>query len=240
MINKMSDIIEQYNLKLSDEQLSVLSLYVESIKEANSRISLMSKSALENIYNEHIADSVSFNLIDLNEHNINPAFSLVDLGSGGGLPAIPIAIMYPDASICCVDSVGKKTNFLIDVSAKISKKIDVKCDRIENIGRENGYREAFDVVTARALSNLNTLLEYAIPLLKVGGIFVAYKTENEANEIDKTLKACDILGCKMEKIIDYDLDGKDFKRCLIIFKKIKNTPAKYPRNVGIPLKNPLV
>lgn len=240
MLDELKDIKNKFNLSLTDKQASELEKYVDLIKETNAKFNLVSKSALENLYEEHIADSLSFGLLDLDDYNLTPEFSLIDIGSGGGFPAIPIAILYPESVVACLDSVGKKMNFLKEVSEKLSRKLDIQNDRIENLARDKKYRELFDIVTARALSGLNVLLEYSIPFLKVGGILVAYKTQADADEIDKLQNVCKILGCEVDKIHYYDLDGKDLKRCLIVFRKTKPTNDKYPRSVGSPAKNPLI
>jgi 16S rRNA (guanine527-N7)-methyltransferase len=112
-------------------------------------------------------------------------------------------------------------------------------DRIEKIGIDSEYRASFSIVTARAVSNLSTLLEYSLPLLKVGGIFVAYKTENDLKELSRLDKVLEVLGGKYDRKYYYSIPGKDFERVLMIFKKEKHTPDTYPRDIGIPEKKPL-
>lgn len=237
MIDKFQKQLEKYNLKLHEKQLTEISKYIELLLEANEKISLVSNATKENLYLDHMLDSLSFSLLNL---KIDTPFSLIDLGSGAGFPGIPVSILYPESSITLVESVTKKAQFLESVKNKLeNNKLNVLNDRIELIAHNNQYRESFDFVTARALSNLNTLLEYALPFLKIGGLFVAYKTQKDLKSLKSLNKVLPLLGGKFEETIKYDLTGKDISRNLIVFKKVSAIPAKYPRKVGIPAKKPL-
>jgi len=240
MINILKKQLDQFNITLDDNDYNKIDKLVEIITLKNKEINLVSKNSLQNIYIDHIADSLSFMLINLSEHNINSTFNLIDLGSGAGFPAILIALLYQNSQITMVESTSKKTNFIKETAEKLElTNISVINERIEILAHNTIYREAYNISTARALSSINTLLEYSLPFLKNDGILVAYKTERELNEINNTNKALLKLNGKFCKSINYKLIDKDLYRTLLIFKKTGTTDNKYPRDIGIPLKKPL-
>lgn len=238
----MKDILHSnYSLVLSEIQLKQLETYADLLIEANKKTNLISQNDKAEVYSEHIIDTLSFNLIQLKDYfSCLDNLKLCDIGSGGGFPVIPISILYPEMHICAIESVGKKVNFLESVSSSLNiqyfKSLN---DRIEVIAQNSLYRESFDIVTARALSNIFTLVEYALPLLSSGGIFVAYKTEKVKEDFKALKNTLSLLGGEIADVVDYEIIGKDLKRTLVIFKKVSITPEKYPRKVGTPLKKPL-
>lgn len=240
MTNKFLKQLNNINLTLNEAQLNNLKQYCDLLIEANKKCNLVSNADFDTIMLEHIADSLSFNLVNLSNYNILDQFKMIDIGSGGGFPGIPIAILHPEGKITLTESIKKKCLFLEEVSKKMEYiNINVLSERIETLGHDENHREQYDIVTARAVANINTLIEYALPLLKVGGIFVSYKTESSLDDLKKINNALNILGGNVEEIINYDFIDKELKRTLIIIKKVKKTGPKYPREVGIPSKKPL-
>ena len=162
---------------------------------------------------------------------------LIDVGSGGGFPAIPIKIMRPDIDVTLLEATGKKCDFLKIVIEELGlKNIRVVNGRAEDLGKDKNFRECFDICSARAVARLNTLCEYCMPFVKVGGYFVSYKG-NAKEELEESASAIKILGGEVEKADFYSLD--DAGRSLIYIKKVKNTDKKYPRGQGKERKNPL-
>ena len=240
MNSNFLDQLKDFKLNLTDNQVNQLEEYVKLIIDTNKKFNITAKSDFDTLLIEHVADSLAFNLVDLDKYSFVDNFKLIDLGSGGGLPGIPLSVLYPLAEKVFVESINKKARFLKEATDHLGlKNIQVIPNRIELAGKTPEHREYYDIVTARALAATNTLLEYAMPLLKIGGIFVAYKTEKSKDELNYTNKILKQLGGKLDQIINYTLADKELKRTLIIFKKVSTTPLKYPRNVGVPAKKPL-
>ncbi|MCH8518179.1 16S rRNA (guanine(527)-N(7))-methyltransferase RsmG [Candidatus Gracilibacteria bacterium] len=163
---------------------------------------------------------------------------VADLGTGGGFPGIPLAIVAPQAEFTLIDSVAKKLKCIDEFAEKLElDNIETLVGRAEEIGQNPEYRESFDLVTSRATAYFPTLLEYTLPLLKVGGVFAAYKLTDK-EEFASMKKALIRLGGKILKIKNYEIDGQE--RSIVFIEKITKTHAKYPRKVGIPLQNPIV
>jgi len=186
----------------------------------------------------NVQDSILFNNVIgtvLSQFKEMP--KVIDLGSGGGSPAIPIKISFPHIDMTMVDSVGKKVTFLNEVAGELGL---YNCravhDRIEDFCRTN--RESFDVVTARAVAPLNVLLEYALPLLKVGGCLLAFKGSSVHEEIVLANNALEKLGGWVEKVENANLDDET-TRHLVMITKTKKTPMEYPRGRNLPRLKPL-
>lgn len=165
--------------------------------------------------------------------------SVVEIGSGGGFPSIPLKIVRDDLSFTLIESTAKKCRFLESVVENLS----LKCVQVRNIRAEDGaheenLRQKFDVAVARAVAQLNTLCEYCLPFVKVGGRFIAYKGDAD-EEIKSAENAVRILGGQIEDIVRYELPENFGKRTLVVIGKIKDTPALYPRGQGKERKRPL-
>lgn len=240
MNKKFISQLSKFNLYLEPDALQKIDEYVEFITLRNQEQNLISKNSINNIYIDHIADSLSFALIDLEQYKLDDKFTLIDIGSGAGFPAIPISILYKNSQITMVESTRKKVSFINEAISKLNiTTITVINERIETLAHKLEYRETYSICTARALSSTNTLLEYSLPLLKKDGIFVSYKTERDIKDINNTNNALIKLNGLFDKAINYQLEDKQILRKLMIFKKTGNTSNIYPRKPGIPAKNPL-
>jgi len=238
----------EFNINLTDNQIKQFQDYWQFLYEYNKHTNLVSSAELDIVLSKHFSDSLSFGLLE-KELNLSTPKTVLDIGIGGGFPGFPIIIAYPHLKLCAVDSVGKKTEFLSQLSEIIGVKdrIEIINSRAEElIKRIDCHVEAkasprndnlFDIGVSRAVSRLNILLEYTLPFIKVGGFFIAYKAKTSQEEIEEAKKALNILGGEVIKTVDYTL--LDETRNLILVKKIKPTPEKYPRRTGIPNKNPL-
>ena len=207
--------------------------YAELLKDWNTRINLTAITDDEEIRIKHFEDSLTI-LPYLEGENI----SLVDVGTGAGFPGIPVAIERPDITVTLVDSLEKRIKFLECVARELELP-NVKCvhARAEDFGKTPEFREAFDYATARAVASMPVLLEYCLPLVKVGGRFIAMKGANAGEEkFDNALK---VLGGKLVKEDRFLLSGTDMERCIFTVEKTKTTPAAYPRKAGLPSKKPL-
>lgn len=233
----MKDFLKEnalnFGLNLNDETLEKLKIFYEFLNDFNAHTNLIAKADEKTVLTKHFLDSMSFNKIPL----IPKKFKLLDIGSGGGFPAIIIAILFPEAQIVAVDSTGKKVDFLNQAEEKIGltnfKALNL---RAEDLPLD--FRESFDFVTARAVAALNILSEYCLPYVKIDGFFMAYKAKTAKDEIKEAKNALKILGGSIAEIIDYSLP-QDAERNLIVIEKIAKTSSKFPRKAGLPKKNPL-
>lgn len=228
-----------FGLTLTDEKLVQFSRYASLLLAWNQQMNLTAITDPEGITVKHFLDSLVF-VPWLKQLYPSQKVLLADLGTGAGFPGIPINILLPEIHVVLIDSLSKRINFLKAIIQELGlTKIEAIHTRAEDIGRAPSYRGCFDVVTARAVAELPILLEYAIPLLKVGGRLIAAKGMDPDTEIKSAQKALSELNSELEIVQQYSLaEGADH-RSLIIIKKKERTPEKYPRAAGKPKKNPL-
>lgn len=231
-------IKEKLHLPYSDEAIKRIKKFSDLFVEYNSHTNLMSKNDVSVLFEKHIYDSLAINLF-FEKYNLNNDLSLLDIGTGGGFPSIPVSIFFDNVNVMAIDSIGKKIEFIKTIKDKLNlKNLNPTCLRVEDL--EESFRESFDIVASRAVSDLNVILEYAIPYLKIGGYFVAYKSKNVVEEIENAKNALKILGAKVIEKIEYKLPlESDFTRVLVVIKKEKQTSKIYPRKNGQAKKSPL-
>lgn len=217
-------LFRENELNITDEMYEKLYEYSELLVYRNNKINLTAITDPEGITVKHFLDSLLiFKYADIKENA-----SVIDVGTGAGFPGIPMKIYRPDLQVTLLDSLNKRINFLNEVSEKIMLHMECIHGRAEECGRKNELRESFDIASARAVAAMPVLCEYCLPYVKVGGYFIAMKGPNE--DIHAAENAVKILGGKIEKIINYDLNGDG--RTIAVVKKISHTPTKYPRNSG--------
>ena len=225
--------LEQLNINASKEMENKFEIYYNRLIEVNSYMNLTSITEREEVYIKHFLDS----LFITKAIDITKPFSLCDVGSGAGFPSIPLAIVTNNAKVTIIDALNKRINFINDLAQKLNlDNVNAIHARAEDYAKEK--REDFDYVTARAVARLNVLVELCLPLVKVGGLFIAMKTQDE-DELNEAKNAISILGGKIENIISFNLPNDYGKRSIIIIKKIKNTPSKYPRGFSKIKERPL-
>ena len=225
-------VFEKYNIKLSKEQEGQFDRYFSMLVETNKVMNLTAITDEQDVLIKHFLDSA------LPEKLIPQNASVVDVGSGAGFPAIPLKIVRPDLNICMVDSLNKRINFLNDVISSLNlSKTEAVHSRAEDFAFKN--REKFDVAVARAVAPLCTLAEYLIPLVKIGGICVIYKSAKLEEELAEAQKAIRVFGAKEEKIEKYVVEELGMERNILVLKKIEKTSPKYPRNGNKPRTNPI-
>lgn len=231
----LSEGAAYFSAGLGAEQIARLMKYKELLLEWNTKINLTAIEEDRDIIIKHFVDSFS-----ILPYLRNKGERLVDVGTGAGFPGIPVKIAYDTTKVLLLDSLDKRVNFLKAVINDLGLGgIDTVHARAEEAGTDPAYRESFDVSVARAVANLPVLLEYCLPFVKVGGTFIAMKGSS-IEEADTSKKALDILGGVIEEVRELTLPFSDIKRNIIIVRKLRHTPTKYPRKPGKPAKEPLI
>lgn len=212
------------NIELSDEASSRFDLYYKRLIAVNEVMNLTAITEKQEVYNKHFLDS----LMIVKALDLNKEFTLCDVGSGAGFPSIPLSIVSNNAKVTIIDALNKRIKFLNDLILELGlKNVIALHERAEDYAKTK--REFFDVTTARAVARLNILSELCLPLTKVGGYFIAMKGQGGNEEIKEAFKGIEILGGHVEKVISLELPDNAGARDIIIIKKIKETPKKYPR-----------
>ena len=214
--------------------------YLEIVYEKNKVINLIGTKEKEDIFIKHILDSLSiFNIKVLKEGEYREK-KIIDIGTGGGLPGILLAIFLPESKIFLVDKSEKKTDFLREtVEALDIKNIMIVTDRAEELSRKADFREKFDIVIARAVTKFNILLELAIPFCTINGKIIFYKSKKVFEEIKEHSETISKLGGEFKKLYDVEVPDLERFRTFLILNKVKRTPLKYPRNFALIKKKPL-
>lgn len=228
------DFCLYFEEEIDDNKIQKFYDYMNLLVEWNKKINLTAITEEKDIILKHFVDSLTV-LKYIKENK-----SIVDVGTGAGFPGIPLAIMNDSLKITLVDSLNKRINFLNEVCNKINlENIKAIHARAEEFGKDNNYRESYDVAISRAVANLTVLAEYLLPLVKVGGKIICMKGPDIEEELKQAKSAIDILGGKFERCDNFCLPKSDISRNIIIINKIKETPKKYPRKAGTPAKTPL-
>lgn len=219
---------KQLNIEITELMQKQFDVYCEFLREENEKYNLTAITDIEEIWQKHFLDSI------LGSIAIPQNVSLCDIGSGAGFPSLPLKIVRNDIDVTLVDSLEKRINFTKQLCQKIDLGANFYHVRAEDFAKN--HLETFDITTARAVAPLNILLEYTAQTVKIGGCVIAYKTDT--SEIESANNAACILGLKFERNYNFMLpDGS--KRSILVYRKIKSTPIKYPRGQNKPRKNPL-
>lgn len=234
MENKLKEISKEINVNLSEEQLNKFKKYMDLLLEWNEKINLTAITEEDEVILKHFVDSLTV------LKYIDDGASIVDVGTGAGFPGIPVSIAKDNINVTLVDSLNKRINFLEEVISDIDlKTIKAIHSRAEDFGQNKEYREMYDISVSRAVANLSVLVEYLLPLVKVGGKCICMKGSEVEEEITNAKFAIKELGGKIELVDEFCLPGTDIKRNIIVIRKEKETPKKYPRKSGTPSKQPL-
>jgi 16S rRNA (guanine527-N7)-methyltransferase len=227
---------KKLNLKLSISQIDKFIEYLELIKYWNKKINITAICDDKEIIIKHFLDS----LIPLYFENFKNKI-IIDIGTGAGLPGIPIKIIYDrEIELTLIDSSTKKISIVKKICDELYlTNIEFINKSVEEVGNNSSYRDKFDIALIRAVGNISTILEYSIPLLKYHGQAFLYKGPNVDKEVENSVKAQELLKAKIVKNLDFIVPLSDYKRNIIVVEKIGKTEEKYPRRVGIPRNRPL-
>ena len=231
---KLITSVDALGITLSEMQLKQFYTYMNLLIDWNKKINLTAIVEPNEIILKHFVDSLTI------LKYISDETKIIDVRTDAGFPGIPLKIAKPSIEIVLLDSLQKRINFLEEVIKQLNiEKIKTIHSRVEDFGKDQKYREKFDMATSRAVANLSTLSEYLLPLVKVGGKVISMKGSFIGEELENSKNALNILGGKIEKIEKLNLPNSDMNRNILIINKIKNTPNKYPRKAGEPSKKPL-
>jgi 16S rRNA (guanine527-N7)-methyltransferase len=232
----LKEKVRNIGIELSPSQEEKFFLYYKVLKDWNRKINLTSLEGEEEIILKHFVDSLTC-IIPVKKEKIE---RIIDIGTGAGFPGIPIKIIKPNLFITLLESQKKKVTFLEELIKILNlDKVEIIWDRAENLGKNPQYRETYDLVLARGVAKPNIVLEYALPFVKISGLFLGQATEKNINEWYMAKNVISILGGNLEKEISISIDST-ISRKLLIIRKISPTPDKYPRRPGIPEKKPLL
>ncbi|MFC4546832.1 16S rRNA (guanine(527)-N(7))-methyltransferase RsmG [Paenactinomyces guangxiensis] len=227
----------RWGIKLTEKQLEQFGEYYRLLVETNKVMNLTAITEPHEVYVKHFFDSLTVAKI----LPIKQIHSLIDVGTGAGFPGLPLKIAFPHLRVVLLDSLKKRIGFLEDVVSALGlEKIECVHGRAEEFARQTGYRQSFDLATARAVAKLNVLAEYCLPFVRVGGFFVAMKGPSVAEEVRESRQALHILGKASHEIISFELPEEMGTRHLLLMKKRDHSPKAYPRRSGIPAKQPIV
>lgn len=237
----MSEIFESkmnaLGIVLTDVQKQQFDKFYELLVEWNRVMNLTGITEYEEVNEKHFVDSVSL----VKAIDIDKVQTVIDIGTGAGFPGIPLKIAFPHLKVVLLDSLNKRINFLNVVINELGL-TDIKTihGRAEDYAKQVEYREQFDICVSRAVANLSTLSEYCIPYVKVGGMFIPYKSGEIDEEVQQAKRAIQILGGKLEEVIKFQLPDTEINRSFVKINKTQNIAKKYPRKAGLPTKEPLV
>lgn len=231
--------IEAFGITLDDAQFEALEVYAGNLLEWNKVMNLTAITEIPDIYTKHFLDSLSIVGV-IPQDQLGTGLTLMDVGTGAGFPGLPIAIAFPNIHVTLMDSLNKRCRFLQDTVQKLElSNVEVIHARAEELSRNKKYREMYDICVSRAVANLSTLSEYCLPFVKKGGYFLSYKSEKIYEEMETGQKAASILGGTVDQMMSFQLPDTDYRRTLVLIRKDRETPAKYPRKAGTPSKEPI-
>ena len=226
-------IFQTYQIDVPRGTFAKLEIYADFLVEYNQHVNLTAITDGEQILRKHFLDS--FLLYHFAEKYFPDSAKILDIGSGAGFPGVPLALLKPDFQITLLDSLGKRITFLELLKEKLNCNYQTIHGRAEEFAKLSDYREAFDVVTARAVASLPMLAEFSLPYVKLNGFWIAMKGKET---ISPAIPAIQKLGGNLEQTISYQLPDGD-ERTLFIIKKISPTPTKFPRKFAQIKQKPL-
>ena len=243
-MEKLLRAAQALKLPVREEHLPRFRRYRELLLEWNARFNLTAVTDDESVAVRHFADSLTCLLAVpslLVAVQRGAACRLVDVGAGAGFPGLPIKIIWPQASLTLLESVGKKCAFLAEVTRELDLPgVAVVNARAEEAGQDPQHREAYDVVLARAVADLPVLVEYCLPLARRRGIVIAQKGEDVAEEVVRAEHAVRVLGGTVEQVLPVEVPGTALARTLVVMRKESLSPPQYPRRPGVPARRPLL
>lgn len=244
---RFTEDLRAWGVTLTERQLAQFVRYYEMLAEWNERMNLTAITAYEDVMKKHFLDSLSLTKVldgkgfpGGKDAGKGCAASLIDVGTGAGFPGLALKSAFPELKVTLLDSLNKRIQFLEAVIGELELEgVRAVHGRAEDFAKPGEMRESFDLCVSRAVARLSTLAEYCLPFVRQGGMFVAYKSEKVSQEMQEAQRAVSLLGGRLEGQTEFMLPNSDIYRNLILIKKVKPSPGKYPRKAGLPGKEPL-
>lgn len=228
--------LAELNTECTDRMLEQFQIYMDGVLEWNEKLNLTAITDRDEFIEKHFVDS----LMAVDSDEVRKAESVIDVGTGAGFPGIPLAIVFPEKKFVLMDSLNKRLKVIDDLCERAGiMNVVTAHGRAEELSRNKFHREKYDLCIARAVANMSTLSEYCLPFIGIGGYFLAYKGPDCEEELNEAKNAIKILGGKIEDVREAEISDFGLSHKIVYVKKIKETPAKYPRKAGTPSKDPL-
>ena len=232
----LSDGLAAWGVHLPCEAQRTLCDYLQLLTQKNEEVNLTAVSGAKALVRRHLLDS----LAPLHLGLLREGGTLIDVGTGAGLPGLPLAVAAGDLSVTLLDSLGKRIDFLSHTLSQLAiSNAQPLLGRAEELGHHPAHREVYRTATARAVAPLRTLCEYCLPFVRVGGTLIAYKGADVAQEVEDARNAIEQLGGKLDRVETYRVPGEQLDRSLVVLSKIAPCDARFPRRHSRIVKNPL-
>lgn len=232
----LEKFLEKNNVANATAKAELLLRYMNEILEWNEKVNLTAITDRSEFVRKHFIDS----LLAINSEEYKNAKTVIDVGTGGGFPGVPLAICFPEKNFLLMDSLAKRIRIVNETCEKLAiKNVKAVHGRAEELARQKDMRDSFDLCVSRAVANMSTLSEYCLPFVKTGGTFIAYKGPDCKSEIEEAEYAIEVLGGKVSRIETPELSETDFEHKLVFVMKETATPKAYPRKAGKPDKEPI-
>lgn len=233
----LKDGCKEMNIEIEEKQIDQFILYKDILLEWNEMMNLTAITDEKDVMIKHFLDSLSC----MQSKYLKSEGKMIDVGTGAGFPGIPLKMSLPNIQLTLLDSLKKKLGFLEEVSKQLGLQgVEFVHGRAEDIAQDENHREKYDLAVSRAVASLNVLVEYCLPFVKVGGYFICQKGPGIIEELPQAEKAIRVLGGEVVEQIAIPLPFSDRIHHIVVIKKIKQTPIKFPRKAGKPSKEPII
>jgi len=238
VMKKLEAGAQRLGLRLTPRQLEQFQVYYQELIDWNRRLNLTAITGYEEVQVKHFLDALT--VVLALKQPLDHGEKLIDVGTGAGIPGIPLKIILPDIKLVLLDATKKKADFLKYIIQRLDlEDVEIIVGRAEDIAHKPEYREKFDLVLSRAVAGLPTLVELTLPFCTVGGRFIAQKKGGLKAEVQQAHRAISLLGGKLTEVKKIELTEFADERWLVVIDKIDETPSQFPRRPGIPAKRPL-
>lgn len=235
-MNPLKKALESMKLECSDDMLEKFNSYMLGVLDWNEKVNLTTITDPQEFVVKHFIDSI----ICTDYPEYEDADKIIDVGTGAGFPGVPLAIVSPEKEFILMDSLNKRLKIIDELcrEADIANVTTIHA-RAEELAKNKAHREQYDLCVSRAVANMAVLAEYCLPFIKVGGFLMAYKGPDAETEVTEAAHALSLLGGRVEEIRNGNLKDFGIDHKVVVIKKVKNTPSKFPRKAGTPAKEPL-